>query len=37
MKNLEPLVITYWDDRAELSQISVEAKVADWLLKWTDQ
>lgn len=30
MNKLEPLLITYWDDRAELNKVSVEACVADW-------
>lgn len=27
---LETLVVTYFDDRAELNKVSVEAKVAEW-------
>lgn len=30
MNNLEPLIIKYWDERAELEKVSVEAFVADW-------
>ena len=30
MSKIEPLVITFWDDRAEMYKPSVEASVADW-------
>lgn len=30
MSIIEPLAITYWDDRAEMYKYSVEARVAEW-------